>query len=57
MKLTELAPMHIWIALEKDRVDRLSKGIPTITSEKTVSLGNAISEKIKQIVGEYEKNS
>jgi len=43
--------------IEEDKVNRLSEGIPTITAEKAQALGNAISDKIKQIVAEYKNNS
>jgi ligand-binding sensor protein len=43
--------------IEEDKVTRLSEGISTITAEKAVSLGNTISEKIKQIIAEYKNNS
>ena len=42
--------------IEEDRVNRLSEGIPTITAEKTASLGDTISQRVKRIVVEYKNN-
>ncbi len=39
--------------IDAEKVERLSEGIQSITTDKAVSLGNAISEKIQQLVSEY----
>jgi hypothetical protein len=43
--------------IEEDKIHQLSEGIPTITAEKAMSLGDTISQRIKQILAEYKNNS